>query len=393
LPKPAGGIDHDPFSSGFPPIHPFIFLEKIMLKIDAIATDNPPLQIHDWPPVAAFDEFTPLVRSFLWATQEEQRKMLVDRRSDHDRHGELINSCLGVIYAYWYGYKDSPVYLRGDVELETRLLTAKLILEEEMIDVWLPRYDLPTFSTQEELADFLENFIANPKLNIGVYHEFWDYIRDEATYEGMREFLRLVLCRTEIVDDECALLLVGLQGNLKKVMASNLWDECGNGVLTRFHTYWLRRMLESLGDWEGLPEFRSSNLKPWSSGVLSNMFNVLLTRPGYKMRAYGCFLVTESWVEPHFVRIIDGLKRVGLDDADVSVYFQAHTKIDPHHTAELIEAVRHQTPPLNSTEISEIMRGVNLALSGAICQYHGVLAHLRAVDRREPQYAQVEFSS
>lgn len=364
-----------------------------MLKIDSIAHDSPPLQVHDWPPVAEFTDFTAPVRDFLWAPAERQRRMLADLRPDHERHGDLINSCLGVIYAYWYGYKDSPTYLRGDVELETRLLDAKLILEEEMIKVWLPPYELPRITDQEALADFLDDFIANPELNAGVYHEFWDYIRDEATHEGMREFLRLVLCRTEVVDDECALLLVGLQGNMKKVMASNLWDECGNGALTRFHTYWLRRMLQRLDDWAGLPDYRRRLLKPWSSGVLSNMFNVLLTRPGYKLRAYGCFLVTESWVEPHFVRIVDGLRRVGLDDDDVSVYFQAHVKIDPHHTAELIEALRHQTPRLQPREIQEILSGVGLALSGALCQYRGVLAHLRAIDRRPAQYARIDLGA
>ncbi|ABM60517.1 iron-containing redox enzyme family protein [Verminephrobacter eiseniae] len=362
-----------------------------MLKTESIAADNPRLQVHDWPPVAAFEQFTPEVNAFLALPAEQQRQRLLALRGDHDSHGALINSCLGVIYAYVYGYKDSPVYLRADVELETRLLGAKLILEEEMIHVWLPPYDLPRFTDQRALADFLDDFIVNPQLNVGVYHEFWEYIRDEASYEGMREFLRLVLCRTEIVDDECALLLVGLQGNLKKVMCSNLWDECGNGALPRFHTYWLRRLLERTNDWEGLPEYRRSNQKPWSSGVLSNMFNVLLTRPGYKLRAYGCFLITESWVEPHFVRILDGLKRVGLDHDDVSVYFQTHVKIDPQHTAELIEALRHQTPALQPVEIDEIMHGVGLALSGAISQYRGVLAHLRAVDRRASIYPQLDL--
>lgn len=363
-----------------------------MLKTDTIAMDQPRLQSHDWPPVATFEAFTPPVAAFLALSADEQRARLVALRGDDEAHGDLVNSCLGVIYAYVYGYKDSPVYLRGDVALETRLLTAKLILEEEMIEHWLPAYPLPVPTNQQALADYLEDFIVNPERNVGVYHEFWDYIRDEATYEGMREFLRLVLCRTEIVDDECALLLVGLQGNMKKVMASNLWDECGNGALTRFHTYWLRRMLERTGDWDGLPDYRRSHQKPWSSGVLSNMFNVLLTRPGYKLRAYGCFLVTESWVEPHFVRIIEGLQRVGLDHDDVSVYFRAHVKIDPHHTTELIEALRHQTPALQPAEIAEIMRGVSLALSGAIAQYRGVLAHLRAVDRRSPRYPRLNFA-
>lgn len=352
-----------------------------MLKLDTLQTDNPPLQFHDWPPVAPFAKFPHEVQQFLDADRNTQLQMLQSLRGNHNAHGALLNKCLGIIYAYAYGYKDSPVYLREDVELETKLLIAKLILEEELLNYWLPVQPIPNITNQKDLVAYLRDFIVNPDLNVGVYHEFWDYIRDEITCDGMREFLRLVLCRTEIVDDECSLLLVGLQGNMKKVMASNLWDECGNGVLSRFHTYWLRRMLEKTDDWEGLPAYRGADQKPWSSGVLSNMFNVLLTRPGYKMRAYGCFLITESWVEPHFVRILGGLKRVGLDHEDIAVYFLAHCKIDPHHTAELLDAMLYQTPELTPVEIAEILRGTQLALAGAVCQYRGVLAHLRSIDR------------
>lgn len=352
-----------------------------MLKLETLQSDNPPLQIHDWPPVHSFETFPADVREFLDLDGKAQQEMLVNLRGDEEAHGAILNKCLGIIYAYIYGYKDSPVYLRSDPALELKLMSAKLICEEELINFWLPVQPIPNITNQKDLVEYLRDFIDNPQLNHGVYHEFWDYIRDEITYDGMREFLRLVLCRTEIVDDECALLLVGLQGNMKKVMASNLWDECGNGVLSRFHTYWLRRMLQQTNDWEGLPAYRGGDKKPWSSGVLSNMFNVLLTRPGYKLRAYGCFLITESWVEPHFARILGGLERVGLDHEDIAVYFLAHCKIDPHHTAELIDAMLYQTPELTRTEIAEILRGTELALAGAASQYRGVLAHLRAIDR------------
>lgn len=348
-----------------------------MLKSESIQSDCPPLQVHDWPPVATFDELPADLRDFLAATADEKQARMSALRGDYEAHGGMLNKFLGIIYAYVYSYKDSPCYLRSDPKLEVELLKAKIVLEEELIHAWLPPNPIPVIDSQEALVSYLQNFVVS---NPGVYHEFWDYIRNSASKEAMAEFLRLVLCRNEVVDDECALLVCGLQGNMKKVMTSNLWDECGNGALTRFHTYWLRRMLEQTNDWESLPAYRRANKKPWASGILSNVFNVLLTRPGYKLRAYGFFVTTESWVEPHFVRILDGLKRVGLDHEDIAVYFLAHITIDPQHSRELLDAVLYQTPRLTANEISEILHGAHHAMAAALCQYRSVMAYLRSID-------------
>lgn len=353
-----------------------------MLKLDTIQSDCPALQFHDWPPVAPFGELPPEFRKFLDLDLVAKQNYLSSLRGDYEAHGGFLNKCLSIIYAYVYSYKDSPVYLRSDPVLEIGLLNAKIVLEEELLHAWLPPDPLPTITNQQELSDYLREFIIS---NPGVYHEFWDYIRNEASKEAMAEFLRLVLCRNEVVDDECALLVCGLQGNMKKVMTSNLWDECGNGSLPRFHTYWLRRMLEQTNDWNALPAYRAEDKKPWFSGILSNVFNVLLTRPGYKFRAYGFFVTTESWVEPHFVRILDGLKRVGLDHEDIAVYFLAHTTIDPQHSQELLDALLYQTPQLTPTEVTEVLHGAHHAMAAALCQYRNVMDYLRTIDAQVAQ--------
>jgi hypothetical protein len=349
-----------------------------MLNIESISTDCPKLQHYDWPPVAQFNGFSPQMAEFLELDIHAQQAYVQKMRDNYDKHGGFVHKSLGVIYAYCYSYADSPVHLSSDTILEAKLMQAKIVLEEELIKDWLPPSDLPDINTQEELAEYLRNFVVS---NPGVYHEFWDYLRHDASREAMEEFLRLALCRNEVVDDECALLVCGLQGNMKKAMASNLWDECGNGSLDAFHTYWLRRYLEHTQQWESLPQYRRDNKKPWSSGILSNVFNVLLTRPGYKHRAYGFFCTSESWVEPHFVRILDGLKRVGLEHEDITIYFQAHITIDPHHSDELMDSILYQSPRLNKTEINEILHGAHHAMSAALYQYRDVMAHLKLVDK------------
>jgi len=289
-------------------------------------------------------------------------------------HGRFVHDSLGFIYAYVYGYADSPCWLRSDVDLETDLLTAKLLLEREMIERWLEPCPVAAIPDQRAAADHLRELAGG---NPGVLHPLFDYLRDDVSREAMIEFLRLEVCRNEVVDDEVALLVCGLQGNMKKVMVSNLWDECGNGQLAQFHTYWLRRLLEGLSDWDALQEYRATR-KPWFSTLTSNSLNSLLTRPGYKLRAYGHFLITEGWVEAHFERILAGLERVGLNQGDVAVYFQAHFKIDPHHTEEMLEGIEFQIPALSPEEAAEVVQGAHQAVAAGVAQYERVLRHLQS---------------
>ncbi|OAV11199.1 hypothetical protein AO378_0399 [Moraxella catarrhalis] len=56
------------------------------------------------------------------------------------------------------------------------------------------------------------------------------------------------------------------------------------------------------------------------------------------------------------------MQRVGLNSKDALVYFDKHKTIDPHHTYELVEALRFQTPRLTKNEISLIHKGSQLAI-------------------------------
>ncbi|CDG85685.1 iron-containing redox enzyme family protein [Janthinobacterium agaricidamnosum] len=344
-----------------------------MLKLSSITSDSPALQAYQWPPVPAFTALQPDLRAFLELDLLGQTACInhVERRSSE--RGELLNNYLGTIYSYHYGYADSPCFLRNDIELESRLARAKLVLEEDLVNHWLPVTPIPQFDDQQAAANYLREYVD---ANAALHHPLFDYLRDEAEPAALMEFLRLETCRNEIVDDEIALLLCGLQGNMKKAIASNLWDECGNGSLEKFHTYWLRRLVEQLQDWEQLPQYRASS-KPWFSSIISNTFNALVTRPAYKCRAYGMFLTTEARVAPHFSAIMGGLRRTGLDHRDIAVYFDTHMRIDPHHTDELLTAFSHQEPALNPVQVAEVVRGAHFAVAAGMAQYGRVLAYFQ----------------
>jgi uncharacterized short protein YbdD (DUF466 family) len=344
-----------------------------MLNIAKISEDMPLLQGKVWPHVESFIALSEVYENFLSSSRERRLLTLRELNDDWEGKGKLLNECLGIIYAYIYGYTDSPCHLSVVEDFEANILSAKLDLERDLIQNWLPIESCRAISEQKDAARYLTDYSES---NLGVTHPLFEYLAHKASKEAMIEFLRLEVCRNEVVDDEVALLVFGLQGAMKKVAVSNLWDECGNGNLSGFHTYWLRRLLEGLGDWDNYVSYRRQE-KPWASMITSNSFNALLTRPGYKYRAYGSFLVTEGWVFPHFELILQGLNRVDLNSEEITIYFTAHHKLDPHHTKELITGLSEQVPRLNEREVQEVILGAHIASAAGIAQYDRILAHLQ----------------
>lgn len=328
-------------------------------------TEQDPLINHYWPPVTSTESFSADLLQFMGVSQSQRNAFWVSLRGSQEAHGVFIQKSLSAIYAYWFGYKDSPLYISTNDQLESDVITAKIQIEREMLDNWLRPSAPPQMTNQREACDYLKGYI---EANSGIYHDFFEYVKNDMTREQMIEFLLFETVRNEVVDDEVALIVVGLQAQMKSSMTSNLWDECGNGSVRRFHTQWLRQLLDRLG---GIAEFaqKRSSLIPWFTGITSNSFNMMATRPGYKYRAYGSFLITESWVNAHFGRILDGMRRVGLDHPDLTIYFTKHFTIDPHHTDQILTAMAHQQPELTPEEITEVLWGAHTAVAAGTKLY------------------------
>lgn len=282
------------------------------------------------------------IKSYL--TTDLTLEELLDNNQNFDQVGEIINEALSEIYACIYGYKDSMLFQQQDDLLEKSILSKKIELEHYFLYNWLDLggFSEAAFENQKQLAVYFEKECIN---SLGMHHQFFDFVADQMNKEQMTHFLKTEICRNEYVDDEVAFLTVGLQGQMKKVASSNLWDECGCGVLKNFHTYWLRRLMLQITSYEDFLTWR--NGKPWQFSLTSNIFNCLLTNPALKLAAYGCFTTTEQWVECHFEKNIRGMQRVGLNSKDTLVY------LDKHKT----------------NEVSFIYRGSQLAIKVAVLVY------------------------
>lgn len=351
-----------------------------MLDIENIRRTLPALQLHDWPPVPRFGGLAPDFLAFMAMTRAEQARFLAGLRGTSEQHGKILHTFLGIISGYIFGYADSPLFRALDDDLEIDLLRSKIVLERELMAHWLRPAEAPTQLDQSSAVRYLEQLAQD---NSSLSHPLFGFIRNRASQTALRLFLRNEAIRNEIVDDEVAMMSAGLQGPMKLAVISNLWDECGRGKLKRFHTYWLRQLLDHMGDWDDIRAYRHAD-RPWFTGITTNVFNILLTRPGLKYMAYGWFLINESWVAPHFQDIIAGLQRVDITHRDVTIYFDAHIGIDPVHSTELLGAIAIQDPPLTSTEAEHLVRGAHMAIAASTAQYDWMLTYLTDVSAPTP---------
>jgi hypothetical protein len=231
----------------------------------------PPLQVHSWPPVLPYPGLDPDLWTFLALPLADQRQMLAALRNTPERYGRVLHDGLATCFNYHYGYPDSPCCQRLDDALEVQLTQAELVLGNELLTHSLEPMPIPQCLTQADAAAYL---YALAQHNPGVTHPLFDYLSAAASQHVLETVLFLEIMRNEVVDDEVARLVIGLQGLMKAVAASNLWDECGHGKSHGFHTYWLRRLLNRLPGWETLAAYRQT--APWFTRIASNTFNVLL---------------------------------------------------------------------------------------------------------------------
>jgi hypothetical protein len=351
-----------------------------MLKISKIG-ETSFKQFPVWPPVLSFDDHdAKLVEPYLDMKSQEIRERLASKRGNYHDHANSVVLPLGVLYAHFYGYHDAPVF-HGREDIDSELVRVKRVLETEMINhIFKPDLSEIDKHTSSPAAA-VEYLRWLSKTNPGVHHRFFDYVRDEMSADSMKKFLWLETIRNEVVDDEVAMLVPGTQHAMKQVVSSNLWDECGNGKIDGFHTSWLIQLLNYQDQWDEFFAFRST--RPWFSMLTSHSFNSLLTTPGRNFAAYGTFLINESWVIEHFIRIKAGMNRLGIHDEDRRIYFEAHCNIDDHHTAELIEAISKQRPPLQQHQLRDLLVGAHQAIASALVMYENNLKYFKDMDQND----------
>ncbi|NEQ80111.1 MAG: iron-containing redox enzyme family protein [Moorea sp. SIO2I5] len=206
-------------------------------------------------------------------------------------------------------------------------------------------------NTPKKYVKWLINIIKKHPTH--AHHLYEEYLRKYATKKDLQQFLIQESTIDNRFDDFLALLQVGTDGVAKLEIASNYWDEMGNGDEYKMHTVMFSRTMSNLdidySEWE--------NLLTTEALVCGNLSLMLsLHRKNY-YKGIGYFAATEYMTPRRFKNVISALKR---NEVCVSAaeYYKEHISIDAIHAINWFNNVIIPTIEKHPEAVDDITRGV-----------------------------------
>lgn len=158
------------------------------------------------------------------------------------------------------------------------------------------------------------------------------YYTEFINQHAQREDLRRYVIQESLVDgrfdDLLAMMQVGTTGAAKMEIASNYWDEMGNGNQDEVHTHLFNKIFEVFDIEQAEIEAALT-----TNDLLSGNLAVLLCR--YRSlypEAVGFLGMTEWLVPDRFRNVVHAWERLGLPDVGIT-YHRLHITIDSQHAA------------------------------------------------------------
>lgn len=155
-----------------------------------------------------------------------------------------------------------------------------------------------------------------------------DFIAHHATEGDLRNYVIQESVVDGRFDDLLAMMQVGTSGDAKMEIASNFWDEMGNGNPEQVHTHLFNKIFEVFDvTTDDLEKGLSAN------ALLNGNLAVLLCHyRRFYPEAIGFLGMTEWLVPDRFVHVIRAWERLGLPEVGI-VYHRLHVTIDSQHAA------------------------------------------------------------
>ncbi|MGI9078484.1 MAG: iron-containing redox enzyme family protein, partial [Gemmatimonadaceae bacterium] len=204
-------------------------------------------------------------------------------------------------------------------------------------------------------------------------HELHSFLASEATREQIHWFFTMESAGEAAFDDLVALSQVGTRGDVKLEMASNYWDEMGNGKEHAVHTHLFQRLANDLA-----VTAPSADVLPWQvlSGVNLMLWCCISRRNAF--RAQGALGAVELLAPQRCTRVVHGAYRVGIPKKTMS-YYGAHAIIDIGHAEGWLErVVRAQVADIPDSRVG-IAEGLVSRADASLDYFDYCLAELRAM--------------
>jgi Iron-containing redox enzyme len=175
---------------------------------------------------------------------------------------------------------------------------------------------------------FVSWFEALEERGPGQGDPLFPWLRDRASLEQMRWFLRQEMAGEAGFDDLVALTQVRIPERAKLELARNYWDEMGQGHEGGMHSPLLRRLGEELC----IEPSEDNNDIVWEALALGNVMIALAMNRHLTYQSIGALGVIELTAPGRAEQVNLGLKRLGVDGA-ARRYYALHATLDRKHYA------------------------------------------------------------
>jgi hypothetical protein len=215
-------------------------------------------------------------------------------------------------------------------------------------------------------------------------HPLFDYLELKASRAELVAFFlhdsALILRFCDLV----SLAMIGADDEVRAELATNLWDEMGNGDPAMRHTVLFRRLLSYVGheiDASVASTESQVGIHDWQgyAGYNLHLFFSLHRRNYFK--SVGCLGSSEFMDSEQYAKILRGCRRVGLEDMDRLAYYASHVEIDASHGETWLANVLVPLVQKYPSARADIVLGAEMRLNVTSDYYDAVLRKLLASSR------------
>lgn len=226
-------------------------------------------------------------------------------------------------------YFSKPRPGESDINRRTILDPAQAVLDDFAVayeDQWIDESACPDPANPDSFVRLLKDQVREHPAN---RHPFYiDYLPRRADVDDIRYYLAQETALDPRFDDFIALMQLGCDPQQKMELASNYWDEMGNGDQSRVHT----RMFTTAMNEVGATDDYVSRNRLVGTLVCGNLSAALAVNPRFYYRSIGSFAVTEFLFPRRCAQLLEAWQRNDLPKRS-GEYHKEHIGIDARHAS------------------------------------------------------------
>jgi hypothetical protein len=264
------------------------------------------------------------------------------------------------------------------------LITLRNKLERRWEQLELDRLGLQPNDVPTDPKAFRDYFTSICWAHKMIGHPLFDYLAKDAT---RGELVNFFLNDGAVIVRFCDLVvlsMVGVDDDVRPELAHNFWDEMGNGEFQERHVALYRDLLTYTGTNLPADELSAEHFidrLDWSGLTGYNLYLFLCLHRRNQFRALGALGAAEMTDPPQYARVLEGCRRVGLDDDAGLAYYSGHHETDVTHGADWLEKVLLPLVRKYPKKRHEIVAGALMRMNVTRDYYDNLLEGLRAGTR------------